>query len=301
MTATTPPSLDDTKCPLPSSPPLAPPSQPDAPLGEPGARPGEPDARPWLPPPLRGMRAAFVFFTRIPVSGFPYRSADFRWAGAHAPFVGLVLGGVLGALDVLLLPVGALAAAILVLGASLLFTGAFHEDGLADTSDALGGGYDVAKVLAILKDSRIGSFGGAALVISIIGRAALLASLGRDALYALPLAFCGARVGPIWLMATMRYVTSDETSRSRQLTQGGPVQAVVATAWLVAAIIACIAANLISWPRALALATALLVVTILTGWRYKSRVGGITGDFLGATEQLGELVALGALAWKAAT
>src|SRR3954453_24121009 len=117
-----------------------------------------PERAPCLPPPLRAMRAAFVFFTRIPVGGFPYRQADWKWAAAHAPLVGLVLGAALGALDGALLPVGPLAAAALVVGASLVLTGGFHEDGLADTSDALGGGSDRARVLSILKDSRIGSF-----------------------------------------------------------------------------------------------------------------------------------------------
>src|SRR4051812_28554902 len=177
------------------------------------------------------MRAAFIFFTRLPLGGFPYRQADWKWAAAHAPFVGLVLGGALGLLDWALLPLGAQPAALLVIGASLLLTGAFHEDGLADTSDALGGGYDVARVLLILKDSRIGSFGGAALVISIVGRAALLAQCGGSVVWALPLAWCGARVGPIWLMATMPYVTAEDGAKSRDLTRGGIVQALVASAW----------------------------------------------------------------------
>jgi adenosylcobinamide-GDP ribazoletransferase len=250
------------------------------------------------PPAIRGIRAAFIFFTRLPLGGFPYRPADWRWAAAHAPLVGLVLGGGLGLLDRALLPLGALPAAFVVLGISLLLTGAFHEDGLADTSDALGGGYDSPRVLAILKDSRIGSFGGTALVISIAGRAALLAELGRGAAWALPLAWCGARVGPIWLMATMSYVTAKDEAKSRNLTQGGAMQALVASAWfgIVAAVF--IRAGVCSAPRLAALATVTSVVTALTAWRYWVRVRGITGDFLGATEQLCELAALAALAWK---
>src|SRR6478609_6503675 len=93
--------------------------------------------RSWsLPAPVRAVRAAFVFFTRLPVGGFPYRKEDWKWAAAHAPFVGLVLGVALGLLERLLLPLGALPAAVLTIAVSLLLTGAFHEDGLADTSDA---------------------------------------------------------------------------------------------------------------------------------------------------------------------
>jgi adenosylcobinamide-GDP ribazoletransferase len=251
-----------------------------------------------LPPPLRAIRAAFIFFTRLPLGGFPYRKADWQWAAAHAPFVGLVVGGALGLLDRALLPLGALPAALLVLGVSLLLTGAFHEDGLADTSDALGGGYDTARVLLILKDSRIGSFGGAALVVSIAGRAALLAQLGDSVVWALPLAWCGARVGPIWLMATLPYVTANEDAKSRELTGGGIAQALVATAWFAVASSVFVATSHFPAERVGAIAAALAAVTVLTGWRYWTRVRGITGDFLGATEQLGELAAFAVLAWR---
>ena len=258
-----------------------------------------PEAATWhAPPPIRGMRAAFIFFTRLPLGGFPYRPADWRWAAAHAPLVGLVLGSVLGALDRALLPLGATPAAFLVLGASLFLTGAFHEDGLADTSDALGGGYTTERVLEILKDSRIGSFGGAALVISIAGRAALLAQLGTAACWALPLSWCGARVGPIWLMASMPYVTATGGAKSRELSRGGFTQALVASSWLGLSAWACVAFGIFAPARVAALCVALGVVSALSAWRYWARVRGITGDFLGATEQLGELVALCVLAYR---
>jgi adenosylcobinamide-GDP ribazoletransferase len=246
---------------------------------------------------VRAIRASFIFFTRLPVGGFPYRPADWKWAAAHAPLVGLVLGAALGVLNRALLPLGALPAALLVLGASLLLTGAFHEDGLADTSDALGGGYDSERVLLILKDSRIGSFGGAALVISIVGRAALLARLGGGVAWAFPLVWCGARVGPVWLMAAMPYVTVSDGAKSRDLTKAGIPQALVATAWFAALSLALVCGGYLTAQRLGALAAALAAVMAMSGWRYWSRVRGITGDFLGATEQLGELLALAVLAW----
>ena len=129
------------------------------------------------PAPLRGLRAAFVFLTRVPVGGFPYTDDEWRWAAAHFPLVGALLGVVVGAVDHVLLPLGELAAALGAIGASLFLAGALHEDGLADTSDALGGAFDRDKILAILKDSRVGTFGACALVLSIVGRAALLARL----------------------------------------------------------------------------------------------------------------------------
>jgi adenosylcobinamide-GDP ribazoletransferase len=266
-------------------------------VNQPAAASEAADERWLFPPALRGARAAFVFFTRIPVGGFPYRKRDFVWASAYAPLVGLVLGGLLGGLFQLLLPLGGLAAAALTLGVSLLLTGAFHEDGLADTSDALGGGYTPEKVLSILKDSRIGSFGGAALTISILSRAALLAQLGAAGAWALPLAYCAARVGPIWQMASLPYVTQEGAAKSRELSRGGFVQAGVATAWLVLAGIVAWRSGFASPGKLAALAFAIALIASASAWRYVKRVGGITGDFLGATEQLGEMAALAVLAW----
>jgi adenosylcobinamide-GDP ribazoletransferase len=250
-----------------------------------------------FPPSLRGIRAAFVFLTRVPVGGFPYSAADWAWASAHFPLVGCVLGAALGALDLLLQPLGPLAAAILVLGVSMMLTGAFHEDGLADTADALGGATDRARVLEILKDSRIGAFGAAALTFSLLARAALLARLGALAPLSLPLAMCAARTAPVWLLPAMPYVSAPATAKSGPVTRTGIWQATVATAWLAGACALALHLGVASPVRLSALVAALVMTAALTGYRYARRLGGVTGDFLGATEQLAEIAALAALAW----
>jgi len=254
-----------------------------------------------LPAPIRGARAAFVFLTRIPVGGFPYTPEEWAWSVASFPLVGAALGAGLGVVHRGLWPLGPALDAVAVIGASLLLTGAFHEDGLADTSDALGGGFDREKVLAILKDSRIGVFGAAAVALSIVGRVAALAALGRDAAWALPLVGCAARVGPIWLMVALPYATPGATAKSRDVAGARIVHAAVATVWMGVAGIAAVHFQLLSPARALSLAGGLAAVTIVTGWRYARRLGGVTGDFLGATEQLGELFAYGALVWGRAS
>jgi adenosylcobinamide-GDP ribazoletransferase len=257
-------------------------------------------SRRFLPAPLRGVRAAFVFLTRIPVGGFPYRAEDWKWAAAHAPLVGAVVGALTGVVDRALAPAGETAAAVLAIGVAMLVTGAFHEDGLADTSDALGGAYDREKVFVILKDSRVGTFGAAALVISIVGRACLVAELGPRALVGLVVAGTLARVAPIWLMAMLPYVTDDKTSKSRGVLQGGYAQAAVSGVWAAALLGGLFAAELLEISSIGALVVAIALVGALTRWRYRRRVGGITGDFLGATEQLGELAALVVLAYWSA-
>jgi adenosylcobinamide-GDP ribazoletransferase len=238
-----------------------------------------------------------VFLTRVPVGGSPYSDDDWRWAAAHFPLVGALVGAAVGAVDRLLLPLGPWAAAILAVGASLMLTGALHEDGFADTSDALGGGHSRENVLAILKDSRIGVFGGCALVVSIAGRAALVARLGEGALWALPLAGATARLAAVGQMVTMPYVTDAAVARSAGVAAAGPAQAATGAAWTVAIATALAASGHVPWARVAAATAASAVVAALTAWRYRTRVGGVTGDFLGATEQLCELAVLAALAW----
>lgn len=243
---------------------------------------------------VRGARAAFVFLTRIPVGGFPYARDDWQWASAHFPLVGGVLGALVGAVACALQPLGALSAAFIALGVSMMLTGAFHEDGLADTSDALGGAFDREKLLLILKDSRIGTFGGCALVFSIGTRAALIARLGMDAWWALALVGCAARVGPIWQMVMIPYVSTQD-AKSRDVTRARAPQGWVATAWLGIALLCvhrvCAPARMV-W-----LVGLLMLVTAVASFRFLRRAGGITGDFLGATEQLCEIAGLAVLAW----
>jgi adenosylcobinamide-GDP ribazoletransferase len=255
-------------------------------------------ARAPFPPFLRGLRAAFAFLTRVPVGGFPYRPEDWRWASAHFPLVGAACGALVAVLYRALLPLGPLGAAVLALGAQVYVTGALHEDGLADTADALGGGLDRDRVLAILKDSRIGVFGGAALVLSLVGRAALLARLGAGEAMAFALVAAGARVGPVWQMRLLPYVTRAEESKSRDVVRAGTWQAVVATAWFALACTCAVVVRVVAAEVVIRMALALAAVAVAAGFRYRARVGGVTGDFLGATEQLGELAALAVVAWR---
>ena len=207
-----------------------------------------------------------------------------------------MLGAGAGGLDRVLQPLGPFAAALGALAASLLATGAFHEDGLADTSDALGGGFDRDKILLILKDSRVGAFGAAALCVSIVGRAALIARLGPAALIALPVVGMVARTAPVWQIAVLPYVSSP-SSRSPGVTRARLAQAFVATGWSLAGVGGMIVMGYTNIERAALMMGAMGVVTLVTGARYIRRLGGITGDFLGATEQLCELAGYGALAW----
>lgn len=246
-------------------------------------------------PMLRGFRAAFVFLTRIPVGGFPYPDEAWRWSSAFFPVVGSCLGGGLALVFLALQGAGAWPAAWVTLAVSLLVTGAFHEDGLADTADALGGGYTRDRVLEILKDSRIGTFGAVALIVNLGLKAALLVELGPRAPWALIVAETVSRAPPVILMVLMPYATDPDRSRSRDVTRGGPAQGLVALVW------SGLVLHLFGFWGGLFFVDRVLItgvigiVTALLAWRFHRRVGGITGDFLGATQQIIALVVL--LTW----
>jgi adenosylcobinamide-GDP ribazoletransferase len=108
-----------------------------------------------------------------------------------------------------------------------------------------------------------------------------------------------ARVGPVWQMLALPYA-SGEGSKSRDVMRAGPWQAAVATAWPLALAGVLVARGALEPTRAGAMFAAATAVTLFTGWRYARRVGGVTGDFLGATEQLGEIAILLVLAWRRA-
>ena len=230
--------------------------------------------------------------TRVPVGGFPYSAEEWRWSSGWFPLVGLVIGGLCAAVWWLAVPLGPWVAAMSVLVVSILATGAFHEDGLADTADALGGAYDREKIFTILKDSRVGAFGALALVISVAFRLVLLARLEDAAPAALILAHGLARIGPVWLMVAMPYV-SGAAARNRQVARAGTAQGVLATAIGVAAAGGLMAAGgSINATAPLAAFAAMILATALCGRRFRARAGGVTGDFLGAAEQVNEIVIL---------
>lgn len=253
--------------------------------------------------PLRSARAAFVFLTRLPLGGFPYSAGEWRWASAWFPLVGLVIGGACAAAWGLVAPLGPWVAAMSVLVLSVLLTGAFHEDGLADTADALGGATEREEVFVILKDSRIGAFGALALVTSIAFRLVLLAQLGgaapasafAAAPAALLLAHGLARVGPVWLMVALPYASA-KAAKSGHVARAGAAQAAVATVVGVAGAGAmAVVPGAIGATGVFAAFAAMALATVLCGLRFRARAGGVTGDFLGATEQVNEIAILGAV------
>lgn len=237
---------------------------------------------------------ALQYFTRLPVP--PLRRFDAQWLSQsvrYFPLAGLVVGAssalvLLGTAWLLPWPV----ATLIALAASLWITGAFHEDGLADTFDALGGHVPRERALEIMRDSRIGTYGAAALLLSLVLRWQLLVALQpAEAVVYLICAHPLARAMAAALMASLPYVRLDDDAKAKPVAQ--PMGAGLATATLVIGLApSLVVAGLDqSWILALACGTAAAAVThaMSRAW-FRRRLGGYTGDSLGCAEQFGEIV-----------
>jgi adenosylcobinamide-GDP ribazoletransferase len=247
---------------------------------------------------LRAVPAAFAFLTRVPMGGLTFTPADLRWSSAHFPLVGAVLGAVLAGVMLVSARAGPVVAAALAVSAGMLLTGAFHEDGLADTADALGGATDREKLFVILRDSRIGSFGAAALCMALLLRVALLAALAGLAPLALLLTQALARLPPVWMMAVLPSV-SPEGAKTSGGVGAGAAQVTVASAWIALLFGTAGGAGVLDWRLLVGLLAVAGLTAVACGIRFMRRAGGLTGDFLGATEQVVECALLLTLAlWR---
>ena len=188
-------------------------------------------------------------------------------------------------------------AALIALSINTVLTGALHEDGLADTADGFGGGRDREHALSIMKDSRTGSYGVIALVLSFGLRAAALASLAQGSAALPALALLSAAACSRALMVMHWHATSPARPGGVASGAGRPEgtarKFALASALLLALILLPACAGLI--PSLLALGLALACVHGFTRYA-EGRIGGHTGDTIGAAQQAGEIVFLTALA-----
>jgi adenosylcobinamide-GDP ribazoletransferase len=261
---------------------------------------------------VRHFLLALQFFTRIPVMGrlagwVGFSPRMLRASAAHFPGVGWLVGAVGAGVFVLAqagLPggVGALAAALLSTLATVLVTGAFHEDGLADVADGLGGSADRARALEIMKDSRIGAFGAIALVLALGLKVALLAALARQGALAVATALVAAhvlsRLAPLFLIRWLPYVSDSAASKAKPLADAiGGGALLVGVLWsLPAAALLLICRGV---PQGLASLAACALAALYVARLLRRRLQGFTGDGLGATQQVCELAIYLTLAWQA--
>ena len=241
---------------------------------------------------------ALGFFTRLPVPGWvPWSPERLNHAARYFPLVGWVVGGI-GAASwlafVQILP--PTLAVLLSMAVTIRATGAFHEDGWADACDGLGGGWDKLQVLTIMKDSRIGSYGTVGLVLMLLAKAAALVELATAGDQAVAVALLAAhplsRLASTSLIHTLEYVREDESAKAKPL-----ARRLSATELAIATVFGALPLVLLAPLEAAAALAATVAVTLWAARYLLRRLGGYTGDCLGAVQQATELAAyLGILA-----
>jgi len=239
-----------------------------------------------------------IFFTRLPA----------RWRGdlppqritqalRLSPIVGAAVGGMVGGIYAVLELAGLapIACAAVAVAAGLALTGAFHEDGLADTFDGLGGGATPERKLEIMRDSRVGSYGAAALIMALLVKVALIVDLDDPRTTPIVLAAAGAMAKAVSVV--LMHATPPARADGRSAEAGRPGWAETATAAVLGLIATAGAAIALDAPFAILTAVAAAAAAGL-GVRVLAmrHVGGQTGDILGATQQASELATMLAFA-----
>jgi len=238
---------------------------------------------------LDDFKTAVAFLTRVPMP-HPQGAMPPNFVRAHRmfPVVGALIGAAIGLLCLALRATGLpdLASAALALGAGMILTGALHEDGLADVADGFGGGRDTAAKLEIMRDSRLGTYGAAILLVSFAAKLSALASLSDAQLVFGMIAAHTLARGVLPMMSlNLPYARKDGLAANA----GQPDAAVAMVAIAVALVIALLA---LSWVNAFWAALVTALCAGVMAWLARRQIGGQTGDVLGAAEQVAETAVL---------
>jgi len=237
---------------------------------------------------------AVQFLTRVRVPSIPYERDSLARAVKFFPIVGFLIG--LGSVFLYFglaphLPLPIIGLLIVVYLVSI--TGCLHEDGLADSADGFGGGWEPEQVLRIMRDSRIGTYGAAALVLSLLARVLLIASLPRTQVGAYLIA---APVLSRWTTLPLSFYLAPARDEDRDHVHGqfdgqGARIARLTTLGnlLIGSLLTFVVVFALLRIRAFVPVLVCAGVTLVTALYYQRRIGGITGDCFGATNQLAEI------------
>ena len=260
-----------------------------------------------LLPPLPAARGALGdliaclrFFSRLPLPALPFEQSphaapDLSRLARMVPIAGAVLAAI-GALALWLahaLGLPPLVSATLAVGVLVLISGALHEDGLADVADGFGGGKTRERKLEIMRDSRIGAYGAAALALSLMLRVAALSALFDHGLgvaaAGLVLAGAASRAFALLPLALLPPARADGLSAGVGRLEAGGALAAGVTALIVAGVLGLgvlgLGRAILGWCLALAAALAMTAIA-------RRQIGGQTGDVAGAAQQLAEIACL---------
>ena len=246
----------------------------------------------------RLLLVAVQFLTRLPVPQFAnYNPQWLHQSSRHFPGVGLLVGllcaGVFWLGSILFTP---LVAGVISTAFGIKLTGAFHEDGLADSCDGLGGGLTRERTLEIMKDSRLGAYGVLGLVSALLIKISLLASMPLSvAIVALIIGHTASRLLCISLLALLPYGGETEHAKAKPMAQQlTPFQGLLSSGWLLLAgvLVVLLFPNTVQqigiWQWLLALLLGIVATDYMRRLLHR-RLEGYTGDGLGATQQLSEI------------
>jgi adenosylcobinamide-GDP ribazoletransferase len=234
---------------------------------------------------MRGLRLAMQFLTRIPVPGVAdFSPVDLSRSAAWFPVVGLVVGALVALVTFALGHRSHALAAVVGVVAWVWLTGAMHLDGLADLADALGASHrDPQRFLAVLADPHVGTFGIVSIVLVLMLKVAALALVPVNALWGVPLILAWARLGTLAWSRWLPPLKPGHGERfSWQLSNG----------WVVFWAVVLLGASVWVAP---VLCVAPLVIGAWGVW-LKVRLGGVTGDCLGAGVEVTEVALMVLLA-----
>lgn len=231
---------------------------------------------------------ALMFYTRIPVPfRIPYSDEMLNRTTRYFPLVGLLIGGIgAGAYALASLAFPPVIALLISMATTIFVTGAFHEDGFADFCDGFGGGYtSPERILEIMKDSRLGTYGAVGLVFMLATKFISLNSLPTEKI--IPTLIIGhtiSRLMPVLIIFTTSYSRTDGKSKTKPIGKRGKWSDL-----FFAALIPLASLVWLQWQIVLVVLAVLLVITLLFGRYLLKRLGGYTGDCLGAIQQLSEI------------
>jgi adenosylcobinamide-GDP ribazoletransferase len=228
---------------------------------------------------------AFQFMTRIPISGLPREPRALARAAKFFPVVGLAIGLVAVAIQrVLVARVQPQLLALVLIIYLVLVTGALHEDGLADAADGFGGGWTKEKILTIMRDSRIGSFGAVAVTLSLLSRFILISNTSPARI---PGFLVASSVLCRWTALPLSFwlpYARDDQGLGGAVAGRMPLGSLLwGTALAVLSVVAALGVgSVLPW-------VITLLITAASGLYFRRHIQGVTGDCFGATNQIAEI------------
>ncbi|HEX7648392.1 MAG TPA: adenosylcobinamide-GDP ribazoletransferase [Noviherbaspirillum sp.] len=234
---------------------------------------------------------ALQFFTRLPVPRWVgFEPQWLHHASRYFPAAGIVVGGI-GALVCWLAGLAWPPAIAVLLStcATIYATGAFHEDGFADVCDGFGGGMTPERVLEIMKDSRIGAYGAIGIAMLLALKCTALSLLGPTATAALFIAHPLSRFFSGSLIRFLDYAKAEGKAKplAQHMSNG---ELLIAAITVAIPFVAMKASDALHWKDIAVSGFAMACATVWMARLFRKRIGGYTGDCLGAVQQVTEVV-----------